>query len=97
MTRPCLTLDARLAIDKYDIDKESHIRAEALRCKACTLRPCLTVCPAEVYRWVDNRLVVRYENCLECGTCQIACERDGNGGLDWSNPQYGSGIQYRYG
>ena len=98
MSPKTLTLDARLGLDKYEIDEEqSHIQVDHERCKACSLKPCLTVCPAQVYTWVDDRVAVRYENCLECGTCQIACDSGGNGAITWRNPQGGFGIHFRYG
>lgn len=93
-----LSLDNRLGLDKYEIDEEnSHIAIQAERCQDCVPKPCLTVCPAEVYRWVDDHVVARYENCLECGTCQIACDSGGNGAIIWHNPQGGFGIVFRYG
>jgi ferredoxin like protein len=98
MSEKILTLDARLGLDKYEIDEEqSHIQVDFERCKTCALRPCLTVCPAYVYQWVDDHIAVRYENCLECGTCQIACDTSGNQGITWRNPQGGFGIMFRYG
>jgi ferredoxin like protein len=93
-----MSLDARLGLDKYEIDEErNHIVVDPERCKICTDKPCLTVCPAHVYEWVDERIAVRYENCLECGTCQISCDFGGKGGITWSNPTGGFGVQFRYG
>ncbi len=98
MTPKILSLDARLGLDKYEIDaQQSHIQVDMGRCKSCDAKPCLTVCPAQVYQWVDEHIAVRYENCLECGTCQIACESGGKGGITWRNPAGGFGIQFRYG
>lgn len=92
------SLDALLGLNKYAIDEfECHITVERQRCTACDIRPCLTACPAQVYQWVDEHVAVRYENCLECGTCQIACDRGGNGGITWRNPPGGFGIAFRYG
>lgn len=93
-----LTLDQRLGLDHYETDHElDHIRVDADLCAACVARPCLTACPASVYRWVDGHMAVRYENCLECGTCQLVCDATGNRGLDWRNPQGGYGIVFRFG
>jgi ferredoxin like protein len=93
-----MSLDARLGLDRYEIDTEqSHIAVDHARCESCAPKPCLTVCPADVYRWVDDKVAVRYENCLECGTCQLACDHGGNGGITWQNPQGGFGIVFRYG
>jgi ferredoxin like protein len=46
---------------------------------------------------MDNHVAVRYENCLECGTCQISCDHGGNKGITWHNPQGGFGIIFQYG
>lgn len=93
-----MTLDARLGLDKYEIDTDqSHITVDASACEGCGDKPCLTVCPAQVYQMVDERIAVRYENCLECGTCQLACDQHGNKGITWTNPQNGCGIMFRYG
>lgn len=98
MSQTPLTLDARLGLNKYEIDeKDSHIQVDHELCKTCALKPCLTVCPAAVYQWVEDHVAVRYENCLECGTCQIACDHGGNKGITWRNPQGGFGILFRYG
>lgn len=98
MTLQKLSLDARLGLDKYEIDEEnSHITVDQALCQSCDLKPCLTVCPAEVYKWVDGQIVVRYENCLECGTCEISCETGGNGSIVWQPPVGGFGIVFRYG
>jgi ferredoxin like protein len=93
-----LNLDARLALDKYEIDEQnSHIQIDQSRCQICDLQPCLTVCPAEVYKEVEGEVVARYENCLECGTCQISCDVGGEGGITWRPPPGGFGIIFRYG
>ncbi|NOZ72290.1 MAG: 4Fe-4S dicluster domain-containing protein [Chloroflexi bacterium] len=98
MTVQKLNLDARLGLDKYEIDEgNSHITVDQALCQTCQPKPCLTVCPAEVYKLVDSQIAVRYENCLECGTCTIACETGGKGSIDWQPPQGGFGIIFRYG
>jgi ferredoxin like protein len=98
MTIQTMSLDARLGLDKYEIDEEnSHITVDQTLCQTCAAKPCLTVCPAEVYKLVDNEIAVRYENCLECGTCEISCDTGGNGSIDWQPPQGGFGIVFRFG
>jgi len=98
MSEQTMTLDARLGLDKYNIDEQnSHIAIDQSCCQVCEGKPCLTVCPAEVYRLVEEETVARYENCIECGTCQIACDDLGEGGIDWQPPEGGFGIRYRYG
>lgn len=97
MTVTTLSLDARLGLDKYQIDENSHIEIDRTCCSRCQLKPCLAVCPAAVYKLVDGEIIARYENCLECGTCQISCDSAGEGGLTWRNPQGGYGVIFRYG
>ena len=98
MSKQNLSLDSRLGLNKYQIDeKNSHIEVDDSLCQTCENRPCLTACPAEVYRWVEENITVRYENCLECGTCQIACDTGGNGAINWQPPKDGFGIVFRYG
>jgi ferredoxin like protein len=97
MTPNTQSLDYRLGLDKYQLDTQSHIAVDQSRCQTCTTRPCLTVCPARVYTWVDDRVAVAWENCLECGTCQVSCDTGGKGGLTWSYPRGGFGIVFRYG
>lgn len=92
-----LSLDARLGLDKYQIDENSHIEIDQACCVRCQLQPCLTVCPAAVYKLVEGTVIARYENCLECGTCQISCDSAGEGGITWRNPQGGFGVIFRYG
>ena len=94
MTLQILSLDDRLGLDKYEIDEQSHITVDHACCERCELKPCLTVCPAAVYVWADEKVAVRYENCLECGTCLIACPEDA---LTWHYPRAGYGVQYRFG
>jgi ferredoxin like protein len=93
-----LTVADRLGADAFASDKESHLRVDAMDlCRSCVLKPCIQVCPAEVYQWDQDRLKIRFENCLELGACRIACQTIGNGALIWAFPRGTKGIQYRYG
>ena len=62
----------------------------------CEGRPCTTVCPAKVYEWepAQKRIIVNYENCIECGACRMLCPFD-NIQCDW--PGGGTGVKYKYG
>lgn len=91
------TLDDLLAFDRYEIDEYSHIEVDESKCGDCQRRVCLVVCPAEVYVLNEGKIRVRYENCLECGACTIACNADGPRWVEWRNPRGGYGIVYRFG
>lgn len=91
------SLDNLLALDKYEIDEQTHIQIDESLCDGCQKRVCLVVCPAQVYVLNEGRIVVRHENCLECGACTVACNALGPQWVDWRNPRGGFGIIYRYG
>ena len=89
-----LSMDEKLFTVRRKSLKESHIRVDEQLCRECLRRACTYVCPAEVYVWneAENRLSIRYENCLECGACRVACGMDS---IEWSNPLWGAGIAYK--
>lgn len=89
-----MTIEDRLALNKYDVDREPHIRLKEEVCQACEDYPCLYVCPAECFQLRDGHIRFSYEGCLECGSCRIGCER---GAVEWSYPRGGFGICFEYG
>jgi ferredoxin like protein len=92
-----MDIDARLGLDVFKIDKETHIVVEKSPCPSCEGRPCLRVCPAKVYTEGEGgKILARYEGCLECGTCLIACPSPGVL-LKWKYPRGGFGVHYRFG
>ncbi|HVX22166.1 MAG TPA: 4Fe-4S dicluster domain-containing protein [Acidimicrobiales bacterium] len=91
------TVPGLLALDHYELDEgRPHISIDHDVCRTrCTVRACLTVCPADVYREEDDgRIVPDVAGCLECGTCVVTCLPEA---LSWRYPGGGKGIQYRYG
>ena len=95
MRKP-LTIEEKLFLVARKKSKESHISVDHKLCRECLKRICLTICPAEVYKWDEEKsqVVVSSENCLECGSCWVACELDA---IDWHNPTGGYGIKYKHG
>ena len=87
-----LSLDDKLFTVRRKSLAESHITLDEQLCRECLNRICTYICPAEVYLWDEakNEIDVRFENCLECGACRVACD-----GIDWSNPVWGTGIAYK--
>jgi len=93
-----LSTAERLGTDAFDTDSSSHLRlSDPALCNTCALRPCITVCPAEVYHWEADRLRISYESCLETGACRIACQAIGNRALVRAFPAAGRGVHYRFG
>lgn len=74
--------------------KKSHITVDKNLCRDCLSRVCTRICPAGVYEWDEKKaeISIQYENCLECGTCRVACEMHS---IEWSNPAAGAGIVYK--
>jgi ferredoxin like protein len=91
-----MNIEAKLGLDVFKIDTESHITINQEVCQAeCQIRYCLHVCPANLYTLNrQGEIQVEYEGCLECGTCFIACSHEA---LTWYYPRAGYGVQYRFG
>lgn len=91
-----MTLDDKLFTVKYKPDSESQLKPDFEKCKTCTSKICTVICPAKVYEWEENeqKLTVNFENCLECGACRIACEKNC---IDWEYPRGNKGVTFRNG
>ncbi len=89
-----VSIEDKLAVNKYDIDKEVHIRIKEDICKSCHEHTCVYTCPADCFKLREGSLTFSYEGCLECGSCRIICEE---GAIDWTLPRGGFGICYQYG
>jgi ferredoxin like protein len=89
-----MSVDAKLGLDVFKLDKEPHIVIDDAVCRErCVNRACLYVCPADLYEVDDQgRMTVNWEGCLECGTCLICCEERA---LSWTYPRGQFGVQYR--
>ncbi|MFQ5762711.1 MAG: ferredoxin family protein [Candidatus Bathyarchaeia archaeon] len=88
-------MEDKLYLAKYKLDEEPHliIRDQA-KCVQCKDKPCMVVCPAEVYAWEQEQNTVSYDNCVECGACRVICPYDN---IEWKYPRWGQGISHRYG
>ena len=92
---PVLSLDDKLGLVKRKIDKNSHIEVDQAGFRTCPDQPILFICPARVYEKhpENGDCIVNFENCLECGTCQVVCRAY----VKWDNPQGGFGVSYQFG
>jgi len=81
-------------ITRFDSDSQSHIILNKEICRTCEKHACVQACPAKCYTYTEavQRLDVAYENCLECGTCLVICDKKA---IDWSYPRGGYGVHYR--
>lgn len=96
---PKANVEEKLGWLTYKADHENaHISiTEPKVCaEKCPDKPCTKICPAYVYTWEElpKKIVVSYENCIECGACRMLCPFD-NIDCDW--PRGGFGVQYKWG
>ena len=91
-----MKIDKNLYTLKYAPDTDSHLHPKNEDCKMCEGRPCTFICPAEVYEWNEDKqeLMVNFENCLECGACRIACDKQT---LIWDYPKQSYGVTFKQG
>lgn len=91
-----MSIDDKLSTVKYTSDIHSHLNPDCKECLKCSSKCCTIVCPANVYAWDEDnkKLIVNYENCLECGACRIACERKC---LKWEYPRGTKGVTFKQG
>jgi ferredoxin like protein len=89
-----LTVEEKLAVDKFDVDKEPHIKVKSDLCRSCEKHPCIFACPAGCFKAGGEGVTFSYEGCLECGSCRVVCDK---GAIDWSYPRPGFGICYEFG
>jgi ferredoxin like protein len=87
-------IEDKLAVNKYDIDRESHVRINEETCRSCIDQSCIYICPAGCFKTVEEKIMFSFEGCLECGSCRIACEKEA---VEWTLPRPGFGICYQYG
>lgn len=91
-------VDDRLAVNRFEVDEENaHIILKALsEADMAEYRKLMLACPAGLYKLDENGAPrFDYAGCLECGTCRILC---GKTLLEkWGFPQFGAGVEYRYG
>lgn len=90
-------IEERLFRIRYKADNRSHlvIKNQDL-CDKCDSKECNFFCPADVYHWEaqEKLTAVAFENCIECGTCRLACPSHN---IEWVYPKGGYGITYKFG
>lgn len=91
-----MNINEKLSTLKYNKDTESHLTIDNDICLKCEKKFCTYICPADVYEWNEETksMTIRYENCLECGACKIACEQKN---IEWKYPNAQYGVKYKNG
>ena len=87
---PIQSFEDRMATVEFRVAPTAHITVDNDVCKSCTTMECVTACPAKLFVPMTNGGVLfNYEQCFECGTCYMVCNKEG--ALSWSYPQGGHG------
>jgi len=78
-------------------EEPSHIRiSDPEGCARCFrdfgVHPCAYFCPADVYRFEENELVLNPSNCVHCQTCRTKCPHQV---IQWRVPEGGGGPKYK--
>jgi ferredoxin like protein len=93
-----MNVEAKLAVDKFDVDEENaHIvLASTSGIPRSTLELLVRGCPADLYSLnADGSLDFDYAGCFECGTCYVLAH--GTAVEQWHYPRGEMGIEYRRG
>ncbi len=93
---PVVDIKARLGTSKYvtDAHEYAHITVDPDVCETCPHTMCVNACPAKCFEFQNGRMQFTYEDCVECGTCDIVCTP---GSVKWNHPRASFGVNYRYG
>lgn len=92
-----LTLMEKLYLLHWKSGAKSHLGiVNTHTCEGCKGKECNLICPADVWRLEEGRGVpiIKWENCVECGACRIACPYDN---IKWEWQQGGKGVSYKFG
>jgi ferredoxin like protein len=86
-----MKVQAKIDTLLFRADRRSHIELDPAACAACQERPCLNICPAQMFTLAaDDSVLFSHEGCLECGACCIVCQH-----LTWNYPRGGYGVAFR--
>ena len=90
-----IEIERRLATLRYatDANDHAHITVKAAVCAPCPHSRCMIVWVANCYERIEGRLVFRYEDCVQCGACDIACDP---GSVTWTFPRGPYGVRSSY-
>ena len=79
---------------EFRVSPDAHIVVDGAICADCTTRECVVACPANLFvPTADGGVVFNYEQCFECGTCYLVCNKEG--AISWNYPEGGHGVVFR--
>ena len=92
-TWAALSFEDRMAAVEFRVGARAHITVDPDVCRSCTTKACVTACPANLFApTADGGILFNYEQCFECGTCYLVCNKEG--ALTWEYPLGGHGVVF---
>ena len=89
-----IDFEDRMATVEFRVGERAHITVDGDTCRGCTSRECVAACPANLFvPTADGGILFNYEQCFECGTCYMVCNREG--AITWTYPDGGHGVVFR--
>jgi len=91
---PEVSFEDRMNTVVFDVHHDAHIVVDGRKCVDCSTRECIVACPANLFvPTSDGGILFNYEQCFECGTCYMVCNREG--AITWHYPEGGYGVVFR--
>jgi ferredoxin like protein len=88
------SFEDRMSTIDFRVAPKAHITVDSDVCRSCTTKACVSACPAALFvPTSDGGVLFNYEQCFECGTCYLVCNKEG--ALTWTYPEGGAGVAYR--
>lgn len=88
------THEEKMRTVRFKVADTPHIVVDGEKCRTCSVRACITVCPANLFVPLDDGSVLfNYEQCFECGACYFVCAEEG--AIRWTYPKGGFGVTFR--
>ena len=89
-----MSFQERMGTAEFRVHHTAHIVVDSSVCTDCSTRECVVACPASLFVPTSaGGIVFNYEQCFECGTCYLVCNREG--AISWTYPEGGHGIVFR--
>jgi ferredoxin like protein len=86
--------EERMGTVEFRVAPHAHIVVDGDTCRDCSTRECVIACPADLFvPTADGSILFNYEQCFECGTCYMVCNREG--AITWHYPEGGHGVVFR--
>ncbi len=90
---PDISFEDLIGSTRFDVHERAHITVDDTVCGGCTTRECLVACPAKLFVPTSSGgILFNYEQCFECGTCYLVCNKEG--AITWTYPEGGHGVVF---